>query len=237
MDCKGCVFCKVDGEKQAGCEANRIEIFQEKEKATVADDGFYELKQFCNLYRDDQWLEIHGKKQNLLEVAKLEVLPMFGIVLQDSLDQNEWDDFKNLALKLKDIDYDPRFIKVILSTSRKRGVETVCALVDEMRKTLKHTSSVFHEHDIQPLQEYENFMKIVNSNYFVNMRTWESPELSPTLFKEIEARINQDLEQFVIHVEDNVSIVLKNLMNTVYPKFWDYQQAVDEIWRVKNEAK
>ena len=55
ISCTKCIFAIQDGDDFT-CRAGRIDKFLELGKAERADDGSYQLKQFCNLYRPKAWL-------------------------------------------------------------------------------------------------------------------------------------------------------------------------------------
>ena len=239
MDCDGCVFNIMDNNppssggpwagNQIGCKAGRIEKYIERGEATLSlGRKFYELKRFCNMYRDEDGVTP--------EKARKQVKQNFGVVIEDSLDANTWEELLELVDRVLQIDYDPAHIKIIISTNRKRGVNNVCTLVDKMRKTFRHSRAVFHEHDVQDLKEYEDFSQITNATYFVNLKTWKNPKFQNGFLQDIDERTNDQLIPIVIEKFDGFYVVLKQAVNSVYLDFYDYEKTVEAIYKIAQEG-
>jgi hypothetical protein len=76
--CKLCAFAVYEDKTQTGCAANRINIFQEKDKVMEAYDDeleFYVVKDFCNYYRSNSTKEV------TIESVKKEVSPTFTLLV------------------------------------------------------------------------------------------------------------------------------------------------------------
>ena len=50
--CEGCVFSKLEGSKQIGCDLGRHEKLG---FSTLYDDTTFTLERFCNAYRPEEW--------------------------------------------------------------------------------------------------------------------------------------------------------------------------------------
>lgn len=223
MDCDGCVFNRKDENgSQIGCSAGRLEKFIERGNAKHSlGRPFYDLDRFCNMYRD-QDIE--------LETARLQVMQTFGIVIEDSLERNSWEDYLALIEEIKKIEYPASHVKIVLSTSRKRGVENVVRAVDDLKQAFRHTSALFHEHDQAMLKEYENFMKLINAAYLVKLDVWKVKTLDKDLFSKIDKITNDEMEPIVILKEDGFYVALKNLVNKFYLDFNDYDKTIDFLY-------
>ena len=81
LSCTKCIFATQEGEV-FGCRAGRLDKFLNLGKAEQNDDGSYQLKQFCNLYRPKKWLLTDEKIEDALERAEQQSKCSFGIVLE-----------------------------------------------------------------------------------------------------------------------------------------------------------
>lgn len=100
MDCKDCLFAKVDGEVQVGCEFGRLERFAEENIELTLKDGFFHTDGLlgCSTKRDKSWEHAGRSKEvqieNVMNSFNLKYDMLFWYKdgdLQQLLDGQLWD--------------------------------------------------------------------------------------------------------------------------------------------------
>ena len=81
--CDKCVFATTVNNKQSNCNLGKAELLGIEE---VNENGYYNLKRFCNTYRPPEWLsELNvAESENLHSTVMKEVFPRVGVfIIQD----------------------------------------------------------------------------------------------------------------------------------------------------------
>ncbi len=238
MDCNECVFKIIDtgppmsggvvGGGQIGCEAGRLEKYIKSGHASPSvGRPYYELDKFCNMYRDEEGCTV--------EKARFQIQPTFGIVIRDSLADNTWEEYVELVDHVASANYHPSFLKLVLSSSRKRGVYNICRLVDRTQEKFHHTLSVFQENDDEKLLEFDTFKEVMKASYLMQIKCWEKPEIDLNIFKDIDTKINDDLEVFVATKCKGYSIGLRAAINSLYLECGGFDKTIDHLVSASNE--
>ena len=98
--CEGCVFSKLEGSKQIGCDLGRHEKLG---FSTLYDDTTFTLERFCNAYRPEEWsssLDFEDRLDTQDTVMK-EVAPRAGFIIR--IDHEKEEEIKNLDKTLASI--------------------------------------------------------------------------------------------------------------------------------------
>jgi len=235
MDCKNCIFSEWNNEYQTGCSADRLSKFIEKGKATLKPIGvhtddistFYELQQFCNLYREDKWKK-DKDSDKLLDLALKEIKPTFGVVVYDSKEKNN--NLNDTLESIKNINYEKKLIKIVISSFSERGVQNLVSKVIEMQTEGFQCVMTMHTYnDIESLRDYECFSKLLNYSYFVKIPS--GSEISKDVFNDVEISLNHKLEQKALFEDENsnISIVPFKIVNSEYLNYNSYDLMVQGI--------
>lgn len=235
MNCENCVFAITnDKSVQHGCRANRIEQINQtsfKNKGFLIErstTGFFELKKFCNLYRDEKWLKLNKSEDTteLLHNARMEILPSFGIVINDSQIRSI-DELNHTVQSLLSIEYPHDKLKIIISTLTNRNVTDIVKLVNELKQKFIHAEAIIHNHNITRVRDTECFKKLVSCHYFV--KTKSGAAFRPDIFTIVDSLINDQLKSICMFETQDISIVLKKLMIEHYLSCESYDATIDFV--------
>ena len=222
MDCKECVFKVTEDGKQVGCQADRLEKLKDKNVAEL-NGSFYELKQFCNMYRN---------QDTDVQSAREQVMPLFGIVVHHSLDKS-LEDVKTTIDSILEIDYPEQKVKVVISSPSTIEYEKLVHYTNVLKQKYRAVELVLHLHNDVPMRDNECFRKLVKATYFVKIESGK--KIRQNLFKEIDNRINEDLYQLCMGDADAATIVLRSLMQQFYYNHANYDEAVNYIRDISME--
>lgn len=226
MNCDKCVFnIKFKFGVQIGCKADRIQKFIDKGKATKEDGASsYELTQFCNMYRTDEW-------EGDLDKAISETKPMFGVMINSS-DQNVELVKKSLD-SIKKANYVKGYVKVVISIPHPRQkINQLMHMVNEMVNLDFHCECVLHLSDDLAIAEKSAFQKIYSAGYFVYMEAGE--ELDQDFFSYVDESVNKKLDMVCMFEDGNISICHKGVVNSIYLECKGYK---DMLNRLRDESK
>jgi hypothetical protein len=229
VDCKDCIFTEWNKKVQTGCAANRLSKFIEMDKVELKteDSTFYELKQFCNLYRPEDWKE-NKDADNLLNIALKQIKPRFGIVVHDSQEQDT--NLNDTLESIKNINYDKSLIRIVISSFKNRGVQYLISKVVEMQnENFDCVMSMHLYSENEQLRDYECFSKLYKNSYFVKIP--QGLKISPNLFSQIELSLNTKLEQiaFFEDQDENISAVPYGVVNNEYLNYNSYNKMLKGI--------
>lgn len=199
MNCKECVFATWNDDAQSGCSVNRLSKLKELDKANVVTEdnlSYYELTRFCNLYRTEEWKEKQERfDEDLITIVLKEVKPKFGIAVYDEKDN--LGDLDKTLNSIKNINYDPKCIKVVISSFKERGVQELVSKVITMQEQgFECIMSLHTYNDDIYLRDTECFSKMYRNSYFVKINVGST--IDKDFFNTIEKSLNQDLEQGVL---------------------------------------
>ena len=155
--CKDCIFYTNSNQ----CSAGRLDVFSDK----IITDDPHKIHGICNLKRLESWQ--FSKKEDALNIARKQIMPLFGVAVFDSED----DDTKILETikKLKQIDYPKSKIKIVISSkNQSRSEELVSALYD-LKQKFPHCYIDFHFKKNKKEEEFEAFKKLIKADYFVKL--------------------------------------------------------------------
>ena len=232
MNCDKCVFNikreyygDTESGFQTGCKADRIQKFIDKGKATREDGALsYELTQFCNMYRTDEW-------EGCLDKAISETKPMFGVIINSS-DKNIELVKKSLD-SIKKVNYVKSYVKVVISMPHPgQKINQLMHMVNEMVNLDFHCEFVLHLTDDLAISEKSAFQKIYSSGYFVYMEAGR--ELDSDFFDYVDKSVNEKLDTVCMFEDDGVSICHKGVVNSIYLECKGYK---DMLNRLRDESK
>lgn len=232
MDCKECIFSIWLNDLQTGCMAARIEKLANKNKAKLIEEegkSYYTLHQFCNMYRDQDWIDAANTKDydELCEKALNEIKPLFGIVLHCNK-ENTIADITKTVESLASINYNADKIKIIISDAASHiDYMSIVHLTNIVKNVFPRSESIFHLHDDIALRDTECFKKIVQAMYFVKILAGNT--IDPELFNKIHHIINYDLKQICMFESESTTIIMKKLITECYLEFNNYDLATEHI--------
>jgi hypothetical protein len=219
MDCSECFF-RVNDEsgKQIDCQDGRIHKFLNNGKAELKD-SYYELKQFCTMYRPEDW-------DKTLEVAQQEVKTSYGIVI--SSNGEEVSDILKSMDSVKNLDYEKGYFKLVLSLLRyDKGVNKIMDKVNRFVQNEIPCEAVFHMVEDWWVNEKAAFNKVSSGSHFVYMRA--GTEIRPNLLQVVEKSVNKDLEQISLFEDNGVSIAPKSIINKLYLEYAGYERCLNGL--------
>lgn len=217
-NCFDCVF--YDGNN---CEANRLSVMESKQR--IIETEPHRLYGICNLKRNNEWS--NAEEANRLEIAKKDIMPLFGIALFDT-DEKESKIFQTID-KIIDIDYPSDKVKVIISTKCKERSEQLLVASQERIKSKFHHSYIdFHFYEDNLEEEYQAFNKLNKATYLVKLN--HDGFIPSDMFLMINDLINEQLEKAAIFkLPNNGSIIMKNLVSSSYLEYNNYDMMVEDL--------
>lgn len=255
--CKGCIFAtlgKTDiltlngehqpplADEQNGCAANRIWTFSCRNEAhRTHGNQYFQLTRFCNMYRDDEWRKETQEKyeepfsflEDLVSSAEQEVMPLFGIAIQDHPDST-LEDLRATLKSIGQLDYPRKKIKVVISTFSARGLNDVMHEVNVLRDKGYLAEAIFHVVFEPVVKDAEVFKKLTQSHYFVN--AYSGAVLDKDVFKTVDTSLNKKLEKIIIFENEGwYSIVRKAVVTSLYLEFNNYEKTIDHIRTISQE--
>ena len=195
--CNGCVFAKLDGPKQAGCDLDRaIELGVQDND----EDGYFVLSRFCNTYRPKEWLaelsvsESEDTKRTVME----EVYPRVGFfVLLDTSKENAIENLKETLLDIQNQELiSARY--VIIINDKVEYNEEIYNMLGDM---FEYDQTQYHIVQLQMLPENagnkidEAFKHAKNGWAYV---TSSGESVPRNLIHRIHKRINVDMKRLVV---------------------------------------
>lgn len=240
MDCSSCIFMEgipcsggpYNYMCQTGCSADRLDVLKKRGKAKLKD-GYYHLTQFCNMYRNEKWLETVSSgvddPAEIFKIAKDETRPSFGVVVQDdtNLPQKE---LEKTVMSFCSVNYDFDKVKVVISSDASREASSIVQLVHKAQENIKKTEYVSHLHDLKPLREKESFQKVVDYNYFVYAKA--GTVVDQDMFEKIDTSLNSKLEQISMYKNQQVTCCPSKTARSMYLNHNDYDVMILELERM-----
>ena len=233
MNCSGCMFAEWKEKDQVGCVAGRLSTLIELDKATKTKGAvsFYELHQFCNLYRpnkpaDDNQVD----KKSELDLAVEQAKPQFGIIIYDEIEN----DLNKTLDSIQNIDYNKDLIKILISSPVEKGIRYLVTKVNEMKQKDYDCVTKIHSVNNRLLRDKECFSSI-SCTYFIKLGSGD--EISEDFLNNIDLSLNTHLDQIVLFEDRdaNVSAVPFGIVSSEYLKYNDYDLMVQEIKNVAIE--
>jgi hypothetical protein len=257
MNCGDCIFKIMDdgppmsggpfGGGQIGCKANRVQKFIDKGAASLnLPKQCYELKQFCNMHRQELWLEefgpviMHGA--NLLEeaakLARKEVTSTFGIALFDNhtVDMQTFEkSIDNIVSSARDYGLDK--VKIVVAFQQNRPVSQTLHMINEYSNQDVYImgTTVFDPiWNVSQELEKEIFQKIVNQQYFIKLKVGEV--VPDNLFSKIDKIVNDDLKQVSIFESESAIACHVGIVREAYLEFQSYDKMVDHLLKISRDG-
>lgn len=239
MDCKDCIFAEYGQVKrpmmpdgQVGCACDRLDTWLDKDEAYLAaDESYYELTKFCNMYRNEEWKSEHNYG-NEVAIAREEVMPLFGIAVWDD-PTSTMIDLEKTVMGLTNVKYPRDKMKVVLSTFKARGVNNVADLINRLQGDIRNSSAIFHLLDYRKYTDTEVFKKLVEATFFVHVKSGYrqrgSTLLPEHLFELIDKSMNEDLERACMWEGDRFTVIHKKVVTGLYLQFNDYDKMVSHV--------
>jgi len=232
MDCQNCVFAtyNVDKTKQVGCEAGRLEVLKEKDKAKpVLGKPYYELTQFCNMYRTKAW----GDKfdaEDLVDRARLESMLTFGIVID--IDSDKIDQLNQTLDSIKSIDYPKNRIGIILSKSGKpTNVQNFVNKVIELQELKFRVKFIVHAQMDITTRDKDAFYPLLAKRYGYLIKIRTVTKIDSQYFNFINYEVNDSLNMVGLceDCDNGVLAIHYNVVNSSYIDFADYDLMAEEL--------
>lgn len=248
MDCSKCIFAEFSppssggphGVFQTGCSIGRLDTLKNLNKAKfVEDKACYELAQFCNLYRDDEWAkklsteEVLQDQDCFASAARKEIEPTFGIAIYDS-PQATIDELETTVSSLLESKYDKSKLSIVISTSLTRPIVQTVDLVNRIKEKVNKVKGITHLFDKSNTRDRECFQKLVGASYFVRIEASQS--ISPLWFNKIGASLNERLEQITLFEnKEGATAIPCGVVRSLYLDFNDYDLMVKELKKISKE--
>ena len=237
MDCSKCVFVEgvasSGGYVQVGCSADRLSTLVNRGKARFNDDdGSYHLQQFCNMYRTEKWSSSQEEDGDRLAIARSEITPSFGVVIQDDT-ESDIEQLEQTLASFCSMDYDSDKMKIVISSTTHREPSDIVRLVHDAQKHVEQTEYVSHLHSFKAIQEKESFQKIVDRNYFVYAKVGATARKS--LFKDVDSSLNTTLEQITMYKSGDISCCPSNVVRSLYLDHNDYDLMLLDLEKISKE--
>lgn len=217
MDCNNCVFKVTDDGVQVGCKAERLQTFIDN-KAAEKKDNYYELTQFCNLYRNNECV---------LEEERAKIMPLFGIVIYHK-DQT-MQDLEKTVESIMDLDYPSEKIKVVISVDKvpKSHIDPYLNITNTLKKRFRAVELVINFSEDQAIKDTECFKRLAQASYFVKINSGLT--FDRQVFRSIDERINKDMKKIIMFESSSATIILKGAMNSQYVHFYNYDLATEHL--------
>ncbi len=258
--CKDCIFAgygqpiemqlcgEFDAIKldvQTSCAADRLDPFVDRHEAfqTVAQP-YFSLTRLCNMKRDDAWrkevqekyaeeYENHTFIEDLVDIASDEVMPLFGIAIQDHPDTTN-EGLENTVNSVIHANYPTRKMKTVISTFAARGINNVMHQVNFMQEKNHNAEAIFHVVFEPKIKDTEVFKKLTQAHYFVNI--FAGATLDKDFFTKVNQSLNEDMEKVVMFECDRgYTAIRKEVVTGLYLRFNNYEDTVDEVRRLAKE--
>ena len=233
LSCKKCIFASQEGEEFT-CRAGRLDKFLKLGKAERADDGCYQLKQFCNLYRPEKWVFAGEDIEDSLERAKKQSKCSFGIVLE----VNNKEELERSINSIKNIDYPKNKIGIVISTKFKEiHSETIVTAVEDLQKEGYVCRSVTHLVDDIPSKDKDAFSEVMHRRYSMILKIKGGGVVKKHFFSWIDKSVNSELALTSFFEEEGGSTVAVpfGVVNTCYLDFLDYDAMIDELRKTSRD--
>ena len=227
LSCTKCIFATQEGEV-FGCRAGRLDKFLNLGKAEQNDDGSYQLKQFCYLYRPKKWLLTDEKIEDALERAEQQSKCSFGIVLE----VNNKEDLKKSIESIKNIDYPKNKIGIVISTRFKEiHSEDLVLAVEDLQGEGYVCKSVTHLVQDTIANDKDSFSEVMYRRYSMISRVVSGGSIESNFFSWIDNSINSELILTSVFEDEDKSVVVIpfGVVNSCYLDFLDYDAMVKEL--------
>jgi hypothetical protein len=233
--CKTCAFATYIDDTQVGCSAGRLPKFSKQGVVVEARDNdkeFFLIERLCNLHRTPLWK--HYQDDDKLALATKEIDTKIGVVIYDLGDGKATVDDINTLESLLDIqDYDLNNIKVIITTYHK-DEETTVKYIQMINKLLEAgikaelicnsriAGSGQDMVDLLAFKEVQKYQYIIKAD--------RGCEIPSTMFRDINATINQDLDRIIyFRGGDGVSAIPMGIINGSYLDYNNYHKLESAI--------
>ncbi len=214
--CEDCIFYTNSNK----CSAGRLDAFSDK----IITDNPHKIHGICNLKRLESWQ--FSKEEDALDIARKHVMPLFGIAVFDSED----DDTKILETikKLKEIDYPKDKIKIVISSKNQGKAEEIVSALYDLKQKFRHCYVDFHFKKDKKEEEFEAFKKLIKASYFVKLE--HDAQIPSDVFLMIDDLTNNQMKNAAIfELPKNGSIIMKRVVNSSYPEYNDYDKMTKQL--------
>lgn len=231
MECKDCVFAEYEDTVQHGCTAGRIKKFKKRDEVvSSADSKNYGLKRFCNLYRNQEWLDSKKIEDPPLDIAIKEIEPTFGIVIYDRNVTGR--NLKKTIESIKNLDYDKKKIFVVINyipyPNRKNpNVTEHVDITNDINNFGIKTEAVLNKWDNVRSVDYNAFSRCMSASHLVKMDSLS--EIPKDMLKNINTSLNIDLEKIIVFRHDAISCVSFPTANNEYLNHNDFDKMIASI--------
>ena len=232
MDCKDCVFAtyNLDETEQIGCEAGRLEVLKEKDKAKlVSGKPYYELTQFCNMYRTKEWTD-KLDEEDLVTRARLESMLTFGIVIE--IDSDNIDQLNQTLDSIKSIDYPKNRIGIVLSKhGNPANVQNYVNKVVELQELNFRSRLVVHgEVDIATIDR-DAFYPLLATKYSYLTKTRPGSKIDCQYFNFLNSEVNDSLNKVGLceDYDNGVLAIHSKVVNSSYLDFENYDLMAEAL--------
>jgi hypothetical protein len=152
--------------------------------------------------------------------------PLFGIVIYSQQDTEVELIYKTIE-SLKNVSYDNKKIKVIISRPFYQKCQDIVHCVNLLKETFPAAECIFHLHDNIAIRDTECFQELLEATFFVKITA--GAVIDPFLFQNINTALNKDQKVIDMFETDDVTIILRTIMQDHYLNFNDYDLATEYI--------
>jgi len=231
MTCEDCIFAEYKDTLQYGCAADRINKFMQRGETIVSTSTkSYGLKRFCNLYRNQEWLDKQEIEDAPLDIAIKEIEPTFGIVIYDRNVTGR--NIKKTVESIKNLDYDQKRIFVVINYIPHPNkvdpyVEEHVEITNSINAYGIKTSLILNRVNEPRTIDYNAFSKCRSASHLIKMDSLS--EIPKDMLKNINTSLNIDLEKIILFRHKSISCVSFPTANNEYLNHNDFDKMITSI--------
>lgn len=235
ISCSRCIFVETlppmsggpFNYHQTGCAAGRLDLFKTQNKCRyVNGSGFYELSQFCNMYRGEEWMEDRldegfQNKQELAQAAKEENKIVFGFIIDHT------EDLDKTMSSLLESNYDTSKLRIIFSLILEKSTtedrRLVMDFVNELKKKDILANMIIHTTDDQITIDSRCFTPLLGEKCGYIAKIKSPRQIDTNYLDFINTQINDNVSQYTFFEDSNgVEMIHTGVINKTYLEFKDY---------------
>lgn len=212
--CENCSFLISENGKQIGCNAGRLEKFIQQDKATLNENGYYEINRFCNMRR---------KEKSTVEEAYNKIKSKFGIAIFD-----EGDNFEDAIESCKKIQYDKNKFKISIYSKNRKIFGKLFEKVNDLKRSGIDARLFFDIEDRNiSSSEKDVFQYLYGCSHLIKING--NTEIDPMFLFNINKSLNDDLEVFFTYELNNVYCAPFWIVNQQYLNYHSYDEMMKAI--------
>lgn len=219
-NCQKCTFAVYTNNQQTGCKTGRLVKFVDRNNAFYNGE-FHILNRFCNMYRENQ---------QSVEIAREQIKSVFGIAIyDDGIESNVEDAISSIY----SIDYDKSKLKIIISSTHHEKATYFFEVINNLKRHGFNAEFVITFKDGLDHIDFNTFNRFIDNNPINNpshlVKVNNNAIIHPSLFKDIDIDINDNLEKIVMFEYKNVVVLPFWIVNKLYLDYNNFDKMTDSI--------